>query len=114
MNPSTPSNQQLEDGEHPNPDSSKVASDPKSEGKLKRRKDKARDRSLADSVESEEADDQIAADPDTTGDTSVVAEQPPPKKSRHPGWKGVEMQNTINILTREVETLKAALEKAQL
>jgi len=86
MNPSTPSNQQLEDGEHPNPDSSKVASDPKSEGKLKRRKDKARDRSLADSVESEEADDQISADPDTTADTSVVADQPPPKRSRRPGW----------------------------
>jgi hypothetical protein len=84
MNPSTPSNQRVEDNS--NPDSSKVASDPKSEGKLKRKKDKARDRSLADTVDSEEAGDQIAADPDTTGDTSVVAEHPPPKKSRHPGW----------------------------
>jgi len=44
MNPSTPSNQRVED--EPNPDSSKVASDPKSEGKLKRKQNKARDRSL--------------------------------------------------------------------
>jgi len=64
MNPSNP---QLEDDL--NPDSSKVASDPKSEGKLKRKKDKARDRSLADSVDSEDADDQIAADPDTLATT---------------------------------------------
>jgi len=83
MNSSTPSNQKLED--EPNPDSSKVASDPKSEGKLKRRKDKARERSLAETVDTEEADDQIAVDPDTTADTSVVADQPPPKRSRRPG-----------------------------
>jgi len=64
MNPSTPSNQRVED--EPNSDSSKVASDPKSEGKLKRKQNKARDKPLADTVESEEAGDQIAADPDTT------------------------------------------------
>jgi len=64
MNPSTPSNQHLEDGEQPNPDSSKVTSDPKSEGKHKRKKDKTRDRSLVETDDTEEADDQIAADPD--------------------------------------------------
>jgi len=85
MNPSTPSNQREED--EPNPDSSKVASDPKSEGKLKRKKDKARDKSLANTVESEEAGDQIAADPDTTVDTSVVAEQPPPKSGGGKVWR---------------------------
>jgi len=35
------------------------------------------------------------------------------KKSRRPGWKVVEMQANITNLTREVDTLKAALEQAQ-
>jgi len=96
-----------------NPDSTKVASDPTSEGQPKKKKDKSRDRSLADSVESGEASVQIAADPDTTGETSGVAEQPPPKKSRHPAWNVVELKATISSLTKEVESLKAALEKAQ-
>jgi len=92
MNPSTPSNQQLEDGDQPNPDSSKVTSDPKSEGKLK-----ARDRSLVETDDTEEADDQIAADPNPSEDTSVVADQPPPKKSRRPGWRGAEEITTSGV-----------------
>jgi len=107
--PLNPSNQQLEDGEQPNPDSSKVTSDPKSEGKHKRKKDKTRD----ETDDTEELDDQIAADPDPSEDTSVVADQTPSKKSRRPGWKGVELQSTIISLRRKVDTLKAALEKAQ-
>jgi len=40
----TSSSRMVEDGEQPNPDFSKVTSDPKSEGKHKRKKDKNRDR----------------------------------------------------------------------
>jgi len=109
MIPLTPSNHQLEDREQLNPDSSKVTSDPKSEGKHKRKKDKTR----LKTGDTEEADDRIATDPDPSEDTSVVADQPPSKKSRRPGWKVVEMQATITNLTREVDTLKAALEQAQ-
>jgi len=114
MIPSTLSSHQLEYGEQLNPDSSKVTSDPKSDGKHKRKKDNARDKTLAETGDTEEADDQIAADPDPLQDTSVVSDQPPSKKSRRPGWKVVEMQaTTITNLTREVDTLKAALEQAQ-
>jgi len=42
-----------------------------------------------------------------------TTKSPPIPTPRRPGWKGVEIQSTINSLTREVETLKAALEKAQ-
>jgi len=51
--------------------------EPKSEGKHKRKKEKTRDKTLVETGDTEEADDQIAA----SEDNSVVADQPPSKKS---------------------------------
>ena len=70
MIPSTPSNHKVGDEELPNPDSSKITSDPKSDGKHERKKDKIRDKTLV------ENDD---TDPDPTEGTSSIAEQPPSK-----------------------------------
>jgi len=56
MIPSTPSNHQEEDGEQPNPDCSKITSDPKSDGKHKRKKDKTRNKTQVENGDTEEAD----------------------------------------------------------
>jgi len=75
MIPSTTSNHHLEGGDQPNPGFSKVTSDPKSEGRYKRKKNKTRDKTQVENGDTEKVNDRIAADPDAMEGTSSAADQ---------------------------------------
>jgi len=105
MIPSIPSNHHLEDGEQPKPDSSKVTSDPKFDGKQKRKKDKARDRYGGSGLPNRHRYFRGDRSATTEEITTTGVERGGNVKE---GWKGVSTN-----LMREVDNFKAALEQAR-
>jgi len=84
MNPTTPSDRLLKDGELTNPYSSKIT----------RKEYEEEDKTKVHTDEKDKFDE--------TESTSSAAEQPVSKKPRNPMWKVVEMNTTIIRLTNEL------------